>query len=119
MQLTKNFQAQELWSPDTKELPKPELIKKLQKLRDILGFPLIITSGMRSAEHNKKVGGSPNSRHLTGEAIDIACVDSEKRYKILTAAAQMNCWGGIGVADTFIHLDIRPVSVGRSWTYGG
>lgn len=29
-----------------------------------------ITSGWRSASHNKRIGGSPNSDHLTGKALD-------------------------------------------------
>ena len=33
--------------------------------------PIIITSGYRSPELNRKVGGSPTSNHLTGCAVDI------------------------------------------------
>ena len=47
--------------------------------------PIIITSGYRSAELNKKVGGSPTSNHLTGCAVDIrvAGVEQAMRYAVI------------------------------------
>lgn len=43
----------------------------LQPLRDGCGKPLRISSGFRCPELNKKVGGSPNSDHMNGRAVDI------------------------------------------------
>lgn len=43
----------------------------LQPLRDIVKCPVVITSGYRCPELNKKVGGKANSQHLTGQAADI------------------------------------------------
>ena len=43
--------------------------------------PIIITSGYRSAEVNKRVGGSPTSNHLTGCAVDIRCIGIEQALR--------------------------------------
>ena len=47
--------------------------------------PIIITSGYRSAELNRKVGGSPTSNHLTGCAVDIrvAGIEQAMRYAVI------------------------------------
>ena len=43
-----------------------ELIRKLQEVRDALGEPMRITSGIRCNTHNSKVGGTAGSSHLEG-----------------------------------------------------
>ena len=47
--------------------------------------PIIISSGYRSAELNRKVGGSPTSNHLTGCAVDIrvAGIEQALRYAVI------------------------------------
>ena len=42
----------------------------LQPIRDVIAKPMIISSGYRSKALNKKVGGSVNSQHLSGQAVD-------------------------------------------------
>ncbi|MCG7411081.1 D-Ala-D-Ala carboxypeptidase family metallohydrolase [Moraxella nonliquefaciens] len=44
-----------------------------QPARDILGYPITITSGYRCDKLNTKVNGSKNSAHLYGYAIDFVC----------------------------------------------
>ena len=44
--------------------------------------PIIISSGYRSAELNRKVGGSPTSNHLTGCAVDIRCYGPEQMIRM-------------------------------------
>ena len=47
--------------------------------------PIIINSGYRSEEVNRKVGGAPNSNHLTGCAADIRVYGIEQalRYAVI------------------------------------
>lgn len=48
------------------------LLDRLHVLRNLMyKNPIIITSAYRCKEHNKSVGGRPNSWHLYGRAIDI------------------------------------------------
>ena len=84
MKLTQNFTLNELVYSVTAEAnridnrPNVKVVANLkalcenvlQPLRDNLGCAVIISSGFRCAELNKKVGGRPNSQHLLGEAAD-------------------------------------------------
>lgn len=59
------FKTGEVEHLDTK------LVAKLDVAREIAGIPFVITSGFRSKEKNKAVGGVANSSHLTGLAVDL------------------------------------------------
>jgi len=86
----------------------PALIKGLQELRDYLGMPIIINSGTRCPKHNAAVGGTRNSYHLRGYAADI-WVEGLSLKELVRAAEEFKVFrhGGIGIYDTFIHLDVR------------
>lgn len=87
MQITKNFMLDELLFSKTaskrgiKNIPTPihkdnlieSCLQLWQPARDILGKPMIISSGYRSASLNRVVGGSASSAHLYGFAIDFIC----------------------------------------------
>ena len=47
--------------------------------------PIIISSGYRSPQLNRKVGGAPTSNHLTGCAVDIrvAGIEQAMRYAVI------------------------------------
>lgn len=87
MNLSKNFTLEELTYSATANTykisnkPNAEQIENLKRLamnilqpiRDKFGV-VRISSGFRSAELNKKVGGKSNSQHLKGQAVDIGYV---------------------------------------------
>ena len=85
MQLSTNLSLAEVTRSETAKrkgisnMPTPEHIENFKKLaanifqpiREHFGKPILISSGYRSAELNKAIGGSLSSQHSSGEAIDI------------------------------------------------
>lgn len=49
----------------------------LDKLREVWGSPIKVSSGFRCEELNKKVGGSKTSAHLKGFAADLKPVNGD------------------------------------------
>jgi uncharacterized protein YcbK (DUF882 family) len=91
----------------------PTLIQALNRIREELGKPIRVTSAFRCTAHNAAVGGVPHSTHRTGYAADIQCEDMDKLLELVEAEKEFR---GIGVAKTFIHVDVRPTPRKR-WTY--
>ena len=50
----------------------------LQPLRQALGFPLQISSGYRSVQLNRAIGGSTTSQHSIGQAADLVHPEKNK-----------------------------------------
>jgi uncharacterized protein YcbK (DUF882 family) len=70
-----------------------------------------ITSGFRCPHHNAAVHGSPHSRHLSGNAVDLAPVNvtlKELARAVLSTPAFSR--GGFGYYPNrgIIHADVRP-----------
>lgn len=89
----------------------PELIKKLKALRKRTGFPIFqwINSGARSPYWNRKVGGVATSAHLMPRcmAVDIDAPNKIVRDHLVYTAKELG-FKRIGVAKTFVHLDVDP-----------
>ena len=89
----------------------------LDSAREQAGIPFHINSAYRSPEHNAKVGGKKNSSHLRGLAVDISVKDSRTRFIVLHALMSVG-FNRIGVADTFIHVDLDLKKSDQViWTY--
>lgn len=94
-----------------------DFLLKLDKAREISGIPFVINSAFRTPEHNKKVGGSKNSSHLKGLAVDIRAKDSTTRFNIISSLLAVG-FNRIGIADTFIHVDDdKDKDQNVAWTY--
>jgi uncharacterized protein YcbK (DUF882 family) len=116
----KYFNYKEFDSPDVQDsgqMMSKELLNKLDLIREEFGKPIRITSGYRTEAHNKKVGGTSRSSHLKGLAVDISCKNSLDRFKLIDLFMKYEITR-IGVADTFIHIDIdKDKSQHVMWTY--
>ncbi len=93
------------------------VIAAVQRLRDRLGAPVSISRGVSCAEHNKAVGGAPDSRHLPEhrDAVDINTYGSSAlAMRIVTGAIAEPAFTCIRVYDHHVHLDCRPLA-GVRW----
>lgn len=105
--LSANFKVREFACKDgsDKVLVDTDLVNLLQKIRSHFNKAVKITSGYRTASHNKKVGGTKNSYHLVGMASDIQ-VTGVNPILVAMYAEKLNA-GGIGVYSNFVHVDTR------------
>jgi len=107
MQLTKNIAASEVTCKcGCGLIPPQRFLNKVQIIREICGFPFVISSGARCENYNKKIGAT--MAHFHG-AIDIK-IHGQEAYKLIEVA--VGKWmTGIGVKQhgpferRFIHLD--------------
>jgi hypothetical protein len=93
--------------PAPKEL-HPDLAGRLDELRERLNRPMVLTSGIRCAYWNAAVGGEPDSRHLAGRAVDIACADNAERRALVATillwpSEYMPC---VEIAPKHVHVDL-------------
>ena len=99
---------------------KPELITKLEKLRELCGNkPLTINSGCRCEKRNKAVGGaqkkydkngkliSEGSQHMYGTAADVKLPDKNMSVDEFAKLAEQAGFDGIGKYNNRIHVDVR------------
>ena len=101
--LSENFSKLEIMCPCSCGADKISsiLIEKLQKVRNIIGRPIIITSGVRCEFYNASIKASMNSSHIPdehgiGNAVDIACTTSKDRYELVEVAQKF--FKRIGIA---------------------
>ena len=92
----------------------------LEQMRVTLGFPMDIISGYRCPEWNKKVKGSADSMHMKF-AVDIKPLHISKEPSEIWEAKLHSMWtlahtirfGGLGIYDTWIHVDTRSGLLAR------
>lgn len=101
-----------------------DALRRLDALREAMGHPLYVTSGYRSPEHNRRVGGAKASKHMEGIAFDISMANVDP-HRFEREARQLG-FNGIGLyppqkptgAKNFIHIDTRPAPGWRGAKWG-
>lgn len=102
-----NFKLEEFVCPCCKANEmNPDVINRLQIIRDEIQKPIIINSGFRCQKHNKEVGGKERSQHLIGNAVDIKfdCYTEKEQHLILQMS--LSLFRGIGIHSDYLHLDL-------------
>jgi len=94
---------------------KPDFIETLDQLREDCGFPFVISSGYRSPKHPLEAVKKTPGTHTQGIAADIAVSGGVQRRVLVEKALELG-FNGIGVAKTFVHVDIRTTTP-VIWTY--
>ena len=109
LEAIKYFKVREFACKDGSDfiLLSPELLDVLYRIRLHFNAPVMITSGFRTESHNKKVGGTRDSKHVKGIAADIVVKGVSPSKVAAYADLLMPDKGGIGEYRTFVHVDVR------------
>ena len=102
------------------------LVNRLQAIRDEIGMPVSINSGVRCEAHNAAQGGKDGSPHvpadvgdgqgIVGHAADVSCYSSMYRKAFRDAAGKH--FTRVGMGKDFVHVDDDPRKPqGVEWTY--
>lgn len=83
----------------------PKLVLMLDDAREFAGIPFVITSGLRTPEHNEMIGGVQDSAHLKGLAVDLRCRNSNERFLIIKGLMEAG-FNRIEICANHIHTDI-------------
>ena len=108
--LSTNFRVREFACNDGTDpiFIDSDLVAVLQKIRSHFGKPVTITSAYRTPPHNSREGGTTYSQHLYGKAADIK-ISGVTPKKVAEYAETLLPEGGIGIYNTFTHIDVRSV----------
>ena len=115
-----NFKPEEFERPD---LLRWDMLYQLDQLREMVGFPLKITSSFRTAEHNATLPtAAQDSAHLAdptdGEysGVDIAVNNAHEMFSLLKAFFKMDFGCRLGIYPAHLHLDIESrLPQGVAW----
>ena len=84
------------------------MVKIADQIREKIGKPITVNSGLRCKTHNANVGGVSNSQHLLGNAADLGCPSGCTPTQMASIAEEiMGDTGGIGIYSWGIHIDTR------------
>lgn len=93
------------------------LLVLMDAVRAMVGRPLTFSCAYRSKEWELKKGRSGSGAHTEGLAVDFRVSNGAERWQIVSAAMKLGV-KRIGVANTFVHLDLsKRLPQNVIWTY--
>ena len=94
---------------------KPSLVRALKSVEQHYGRKMMITSGYRSPEHNRRARGAKNSLHMYCAAVDVQ-IKGVSKWELARYVRSMPGRGGVG---TYCHTESVHIDVGpeRDWNW--
>lgn len=92
--------------------------RRMDKVRMLLGHPVIVTSGYRSPALNKVIGGVDSSHHTQGYAVDFKCPKFGTPLQICKAieASGIKYDQLIQEFGQWVHISFAPTMRGQELT---
>lgn len=91
------------------------LFNKMDKIRELIGKPVVVHCAWRPKEYNKQIGGATNSAHIQGMACDFSVKDmdcDDIRKTILPHLEEWNIRMEDLPGSNWVHIDYRQVGPG-------
>jgi hypothetical protein len=85
----------------------PKTAVKLEKVRTLLGVPIIVSSWYRNPTLNAAIGGAKNSDHMYGRAVDFIAPQFGTPYEVAKRIAQDSSLIGFKqliMEHTWVHI---------------
>jgi len=94
---------------------KPSLVRVLKQMERHYGKKMVVTSGYRNPQRNRRARGAKNSLHMYCAAADIQ-IPGVGKWELASYARTMGGRGGVG---TYCHTNSVHVDVGpeRDWNW--
>jgi len=94
---------------------KPALVRLLKRVEQRYGKPVVVTSGYRSPQRNRRARGAKNSLHMYCAAADIQ-VEGVSKWDLAAYLRSVPGRGGVGTYchTKSVHIDIGPK---RDWNW--
>ena len=83
------------------------LISVADRVREHFGKAITVSSGRRCANHNARVGGVSNSRHLSGKAMDFSVSGKSAAQVLEYVQKQPEIRYAYAIDSSYVHMDVN------------
>ena len=87
----------------------------LEPARQAIGCPIMINSGFRNGDVNRRVGGVKNSQHLQGCAADIRPKDPAQFQRLVDFLKTHKLTDQLLTGNGWLHISWNPLGIPRHY----